>query len=73
MAGNGVVLGLVGSPNRKGRTNALVSAALGGASQAGAPTELVQMADHVVGPCHDCLPWVCHANLRCTYDDPGFA
>lgn len=70
--GKGVVLGLVGSPNREGRTHALVSAALQGAAAAGAPTELVQMADHVVGACRDCQPWVCHTNLRCTYDDPNF-
>jgi multimeric flavodoxin WrbA len=43
-----IVLGLVGSPNRAGRTNQLVMAALEGASRAGIATELVQMADHVV-------------------------
>jgi multimeric flavodoxin WrbA len=73
MAGTGHVLGLVGSPNRDGRTNRLVSAALAGAAEAGAATELVQMADHLVDACKDCLPWVCHQNGRCTYDDPGFA
>ena len=30
------------------------------------------MADHVVGACRDCLPWVCRTNLRCTYEDPAF-
>lgn len=53
---NDFVLGLVGSPNPKGRTNELVSAALEGASKAGAATELIQMADHVVAACQDCLP-----------------
>jgi len=66
------VLGLVASPNREGRTNQLVSAALRGAASAGAPTELVQMADHVVAACKDCQPWVCLTNLKCTYDDPAF-
>ena len=66
------VLGLVGSPNREGRTNQLVTAALRGAASAGAPTELVQMADHVVAACKDCQPWVCLTNLKCAYGDPAF-
>ena len=67
-----VVLGLVGSPNREGRTNQLVKAALEGAARAGAATELVQMADHVVAACKDCLPWVCQTNQKCTYEDQAF-
>ena len=67
-----IVLGLVGSPNKTGRTNELVSAALAGAASAGAATELVQLSDHVVGACHDCLPWVCAKNLKCTYKDESF-
>jgi hypothetical protein len=39
------VLGLVGSPNRDGRTSKLVSAALEGARQKGSPTQLIQLAD----------------------------
>ncbi len=70
---NQIVLGLVGSPNKNGRTNELVSAALAGASRAGAATELVQMSDLVVGLCHDCLPWVCATNLKCSYQDENFA
>lgn len=65
-------MGIVGSPNRDGRTNRLVSAALEGAARAGAKTELVQMADHVVAACKDCLPWVCASNLKCTYKDAAF-
>jgi NAD(P)H-dependent FMN reductase len=72
MTPSNVVLGLIGSPNREGRTNRLVQAALDGAAAAGAPVEVIQMADCRVGPCQDCLPWVCNTNLRCTYDDPGF-
>lgn len=67
-----VVLGLVGSPNRNGRTNELVRAALAGAAKAGATTELVQMSDYVVDACKDCLPWVCATNLKCTYEDKAF-
>ena len=66
------VLGLVGSPNRDGRTNKLVSAALQGAARKGAPTELVHLADHVVAACRDCLPWVCKENQKCTYEDEAF-
>lgn len=66
------MLGLVGSPNPEGRTNQLVSAALQGAAQAGAKTEMIQLKDYVVAPCKDCLPWVCKGNLKCTYKDEAF-
>jgi multimeric flavodoxin WrbA len=72
MGTNEIVLGLVGSPNRAGRTNELVKAALEGASRAGAATELVQMADHVVAACKDCLPWVCMTKQECTFEDDAF-
>ena len=69
---NQVVLGLVGSPNKSGRTNELVSATLEGASRAGAATELVRMSDCVVAACKDCLPWVCNTKQKCTYEDKNF-
>jgi multimeric flavodoxin WrbA len=72
MGEKGIVLGFVGSPNKKGRTNELVRAALEGAAGAGAQTELVHMADHVVAACRDCLPWVCMTELKCTYEDVAF-
>ncbi len=72
MGADGKVIGLVASPNRAGRTNQLVAAALNGAARAGAPTELIQMADFVVAACKDCLPWVCKDNLKCTYEDEAF-
>ncbi len=72
MVANGNVIGLVGSPNREGKTNQLVGTALAGASQAGAPIELIQMSDHVVAACKDCLPWVCKENRKCTYEDEAF-
>ena len=72
MVTNKVVLGIVGSPNREGRTNQLVKAALEGAARAGAPTELVQMADHVVAACKDCLSRVCQENQKCTFEDQAF-
>jgi multimeric flavodoxin WrbA len=70
MAGN--VLGIVGSPNRGGRTFQMVNAALQGAANAGAQVELIQLSDHVVGPCHDCESPQCMAKHRCSYDDPAF-
>ncbi len=72
MSSSKTILGLVGSPNKNGRTNELVTAALAGAASAGAATELVQMSDHVVDACRDCMPWVCATNLKCTYKDEGF-
>ena len=72
MSGNATVLGLVGSPNREGRTFRLVSAALEGAAKAGAEVELVQLADHVVAACKDCEPWTCMTELKCAYSDAGF-
>ncbi|HWT82427.1 MAG TPA: flavodoxin family protein [Candidatus Acidoferrum sp.] len=72
MGGQRFVLGLVGSPNRDGRTFQMVKAALQGASDAGARVELVQIADHVVEACKDCLPWVCQTNRKCSYADASF-
>ncbi len=72
MGATGDVIGLVGSPNPEGRTNQLVAAALEGAAQAGAAIELIQMSNHVVAACRDCLPWVCKDNLKCTFDDDAF-
>ncbi len=72
MDSNGSVLGLVGSPNRDGRTYRMVTAALEEASRAGARVELVQMADHVVEACKDCLPWECQTTRKCAYPDAAF-
>src|SRR5210317_1805351 len=67
-----IVLGIVGSPNPEGRTNQLVLAALKGATEAGATTELIQLSEYAVAACKDCLPWVCADNLKCTYEDKAF-
>ena len=72
MSGNQSVLGLVGSPNKAGRTNELVSAALAGAHNKGATIELIQMSDCVVEACKDCLPWVCNTKQKCIYEDKNF-
>lgn len=72
MAEDRRVLGLVGSPDPEGRTNQLVVAALKGAAEAGAETELIQLSENVVAACKDCLPWVCLQNLKCTFEDKAF-
>ena len=72
MESKGTIIGIVGSPNREGRTNQLVTAALQGAAQAGACTERIQMADNVVSACKDCLPWVCATEKKCSYEDSAF-
>lgn len=72
MEAKATVIGIVGSPNRDGRTNQLMVAALQGAAQTGASTELIQMADHVVSACKDCLPWICASAKKCSYEDAAF-
>jgi multimeric flavodoxin WrbA len=45
-----LVLGIVGSPRKDGRTNELVDAALDGASAAGADTRKIYLADYAIAP-----------------------
>jgi multimeric flavodoxin WrbA len=66
-----VVLGLVGSPNRDGRTFHVVSAALEGAARAGAKVELVQLADYRVAACKDCVSSTCADTQKCAFSDTG--
>jgi NAD(P)H-dependent FMN reductase len=47
------VLGIVGSPRRKGRTNALIGAALEGAASNGARTQKVYLIDYDIKPLMD--------------------
>lgn len=72
MADHRSVLGLVGSPNRDGRTFQMVTAALDGVARGGVQVELIQLADHVVDACKDCLPWECKDTLKCSYADAAF-
>jgi len=72
MEDNKIVVGIVGSPNPEGRTNQLVIAALKGASEAGATTELIQLSEYVVAACKDCLPWGCADKLTCSFEDKAF-
>jgi multimeric flavodoxin WrbA len=72
MASKGTVLGLVGSPNVNARTNELVTAALEGASKAGAQVELLQLSKHVVNACKDCAAQSCAVEQKCRFDDAEF-
>ena len=45
-----LVLGIVGSPRKNGRTNALVDAALAGAESNGARARKIYLADHAIRP-----------------------
>ena len=49
-----MIRGFVGSPNRDGRTAAIVREALLGAEEQGAEVELVHLADYDIGACLDC-------------------
>ena len=69
---NNKIVGIVGSPNKDGLTFKHVNKALEGVEKAGIETELVQMSDYLIDTCHDCIPWVCLQNLKCTYNDENF-
>ena len=45
-----LILGIVGSPRKEGRTNTLIDAALEGAAQGGAETAKLYLVDHAVRP-----------------------
>lgn len=65
-----LVLGIIGSPRKAGRTNTLVQAALAGAAESGAQTEAVYLGDYAIRPlgtagvgpaCPDALSDLCDA------------
>ena len=45
-----LILGIVGSPRKNGRTNTLIDAALAGAAKGGAETQKLYLVDHAVKP-----------------------
>lgn len=61
------VLGVVGSPRVGGNTELLVAEALRAASQEGAYTELVRLAEKNVKPCDACMS--CRGTGECHIDD----
>ena len=48
-----MIRGFVGSPNKKGRTAAIVREALLGAEEQGAEVEMFQLSDYQVSDCFD--------------------
>ena len=72
MTANSMVLGLVGSPNREGKTFEIVNAALMGAADTGANIQLIHLADHVPMACKDCQSFQCAQNQECQYEDEAF-
>ncbi|MGB7538574.1 MAG: flavodoxin family protein [Anaerolineales bacterium] len=61
------VLGIVGSPRKKGNTHLLVSRILEGAQSAGAETELLLLNDLTIRECDDCH--VCWSGKPCARND----
>lgn len=61
------ILGLVCSPRKGGNTEILVEAALSGAREKGAQTELVCVADKQISPCDAC--GACAADGVCVIED----
>jgi NAD(P)H-dependent FMN reductase len=49
-----MIRGFVGSPNREGRTAAIVREALLGAEEQGADVDIVHLSDYQVSDCYDC-------------------
>jgi multimeric flavodoxin WrbA len=65
------VVALHGSPNVDGLTESLAKAALAGAAEAGAETELIRLADHDIAHCRQCdNGWgKCREEGRCVIED----
>jgi len=61
------VLGIVGSPREKGNTNAMVDAILQGAAMKGVATEMVQLSQKKIKPCHACD--ACRSKGKCRHND----
>jgi len=62
-----LVLGIVGSPRRKGNTEVLVDEALSGAEEAGASIEKVILNELDIKPCQACNS--CYKTGQCVQDD----
>lgn len=61
------VLGIVGSPRKKGNTNAMVDAVLQGAAMKGAGVEMVHLTKKKIKPCRACD--ACREKGKCRQDD----
>ena len=60
------IIGIVGSP-RKGNTETMVRATLGGAKEAGAETEIILLRELELKMCDGCLQ--CDETGKCHFDD----
>lgn len=63
------ILGIVGSPNKKGRTGQLVNNALSGAASAGAETDVMYLTDEDIQPCRGCKVQKCWQDGICKLDE----
>ena len=63
------ILGIVGSPNRDGRTGQLVQKALGGAASAGAETDVMCLGEEDIKPCRGCKVQKCWEDGICKLDE----
>lgn len=61
------ILGVVGSPRKKGNTHILVSRILGGAEKGGATTEMLFLNDLNIRECDGCH--ICWKGKRCSKKD----
>lgn len=61
------ILGILGSPRKKGNCEILLTEAFKGAQEAGAETELLRVSDYHIKPCIGCR--TCSENLKCHQDD----
>ena len=61
------VLGIVGSPRKKGNTNAMVDAILQGAATKGAGVEIVHLSKQKIKSCKACD--ACREKGKCRHDD----
>lgn len=67
------ILGIVGSPNKNGRTNQLVQKAISGAASAGADTEVMHLATEGIQPCQGCKVQKCWTDGICRLDESAEA
>ena len=63
------ILGIVGSPNKGGRTSRLVEKALAGAASAGAETDAMYLGEEDIQPCRGCKVQKCWEDGICRLDD----
>ena len=61
------ILGISGSPRKRGNTEILLRQALEAATEAGASVELLRAADYRIKPCDGC--WGCQETGHCHIDD----